>query len=103
MEIDPETQGDEHSNIRDYYTVTDKADGDREMMFISSKGYIYLLDTNMNVQFTLLLQGSGASIDVSIFNTIKMVHILIYMAFDIYYITESISDSCILQSEDERG
>ena len=37
-------------NINDYYTVTDKADGDRKLLFISSKGKLYLIDTNMNIQ-----------------------------------------------------
>ena len=39
-------------NIRVDYTVTDKADGDRKLMFISKNRRIYLIDTNMNVQFT---------------------------------------------------
>ena len=33
--------------------VTDRAEGDRKLLFVSeNKGYIYLIDTNMNVQFT---------------------------------------------------
>tara|TARA_B110000091_G_scaffold214503_1_gene268478 strand:- start:41 stop:3670 length:3630 start_codon:yes stop_codon:yes gene_type:complete len=39
-------------NIRKHYTVTDKADGDRKLMYVSGEGKIYLIDTNMNVQFT---------------------------------------------------
>ena len=39
-------------NIRKNYTVTDKADGDRKLMYINAKGLIYLIDTNMNVVFT---------------------------------------------------
>ena len=39
-------------NIRNAYTVTDKADGDRHMMFISDIGKIYLINTNMKVVFT---------------------------------------------------
>ena len=43
-------------NIRNNYTVTDKADGLRKLLFVakeeSRKGKIYLIDTNMNVQFT---------------------------------------------------
>ena len=36
-------------NIRKQYTVTEKADGERRLMFISSKGKCYFIDTNMNV------------------------------------------------------
>ena len=39
-------------NINNDYMVTEKADGERHMMFISKKGKIYLLNTNMNVLFT---------------------------------------------------
>ena len=40
------------STILEPYTVTDKADGKRKLMFINKEGKIYLIDTNMNVQFT---------------------------------------------------
>ena len=39
-------------SIRDNYTVTEKADGERKMLFINEEGKIYLIDTNMNVIFT---------------------------------------------------
>ena len=39
-------------NIRDNYTVTDKADGERKLLFISPEGKIYLINPNMDVQFT---------------------------------------------------
>ena len=34
------------------YCVTEKADGDRHLLFINRKGRIYLINTNMNVIFT---------------------------------------------------
>tara|TARA_Y100000389_G_scaffold205058_1_gene262559 strand:+ start:4089 stop:7418 length:3330 start_codon:yes stop_codon:yes gene_type:complete len=78
-------------NIRNNYTVTDKADGDRKLLLISNKGKIYLIDTNMNVQFT----GSKTQ-EADYFDTIiDGEHILLdktgkwinkYAAFDIYYI-----------------
>ena len=79
------------ANINDDYTVTDKADGDRKLLFISSKGKIYLIDTNMNIQFT------GAKTNNSdlqnsivdgehILNDKKGNFINLYAAFDIYYI-----------------
>ena len=39
-------------NINNHYTVTDKADGERKLLYISSNGRMYLIDTNMKVQFT---------------------------------------------------
>ena len=75
-------------NIRNPYTVTDKADGMRKLLYISKSGNIYLLDTNMNIQFT----GCVAS---NYFNTLidgeHVIHdkngnyINRYLAFDLYY------------------
>jgi len=39
-------------NIRKDYTVTDKADGERRLMFITHVGDIYLINTNMKLLFT---------------------------------------------------
>jgi hypothetical protein len=38
-------------NIRENYTVTDKADGERKMLFVNEEGKLYFIDMNMNVQF----------------------------------------------------
>ena len=78
-------------NIRDNYTVTDKADGDRKMLYIAENGYIYMIDTNMNIIFTGIVTR-----DDTLFNSVldgehikydkhrKFVNI--YAAFDIYFI-----------------
>jgi hypothetical protein len=43
----------EHPNtIINNYTVTDKADGERMLLFINSKGKIYMIDKNLNIIFT---------------------------------------------------
>ena len=61
----PLTQELESPNIRGEYTVTEKADGLRKLLFISGKGKIYLIDTNMRIQFT------GAKTDTkNYYNTI---------------------------------
>ena len=39
-------------NIRNNYTVTEKADGLRKLLYIDEKGTIYLIDTQLNIQFT---------------------------------------------------
>lgn len=77
-------------NIRNDYTVTDKADGERKLMMIDAIGNIYLIDTNMNVQFT-----GARTVNSELFGTvIDGEHILhdkegrfinMYAAFDIYY------------------
>lgn len=38
--------------ILENYTVTDKADGERKLLFVHENGRIYMIDTNMNVIFT---------------------------------------------------
>jgi hypothetical protein len=78
-------------NIRQHYTVTDKADGERKLLFIAPNGKIYLISTNMDVQFT-----GTVSKNKECWNTlIDGEHILydkhkkfinMYASFDIYYI-----------------
>jgi hypothetical protein len=78
-------------NIRHKYSVTEKADGERRLLFISETGKIYMIDKNMNVIFTgcktenkalfySLLDGEHVKYD-------KMHrYINLYAAFDIYYV-----------------
>ena len=78
-------------NVRNNYTVTDKADGARKLLFVSPSGRIYLIDTNMHVQFTGAQSGNE-----KLFNTLlDGEHILhdkagrfinLFAAFDAYYI-----------------
>ena len=78
-------------NIRFNYTVTEKADGQRKMLFVNRIGRLYLIDTAMNVQFT----GAVCTDDRLHYTLIDGEHILhdkfgrfinLYAAFDIYYI-----------------
>lgn len=79
----------ENFNIRKNYTVTDKADGERKLLFINKENKIYFIDTNMNVQFT----GSKLNIDAAntlldgelIIHNKKKEFINLFMAFDIYF------------------
>tara|TARA_R110002073_G_scaffold83952_1_gene199905 strand:+ start:81 stop:3572 length:3492 start_codon:yes stop_codon:yes gene_type:complete len=78
-------------NIRSNYCVTDKADGDRKLLFINSEGKIYLINTQMNIQFT----GSLCTKE-DLYNTLidgeHIIHdknklfINLFAAFDIYYV-----------------
>lgn len=81
------------NNIITNYTVTDKADGERSLLFINNKGKIYLLDKNLNVMFT-----GTCSKNKNIFNTIIDGEIIkydknkkiinLFACFDIYFINK---------------
>uniref|UniRef100_A0A6C0I0V1 mRNA (guanine-N(7))-methyltransferase n=1 Tax=viral metagenome TaxID=1070528 RepID=A0A6C0I0V1_9ZZZZ len=82
-----------HTSILENYTVTDKADGERKILFINGHGKIYLIDSNFNVEFTGLktaektvflsiLDGEHIKIDDQ-GNPIQL-----YAAFDLYYINK---------------
>jgi hypothetical protein len=94
-------------NIRSEYTVTDKADGDRKLLYIDRDGKIYLIDTNMNVQFT----GAKTSNTTLINTLLDGEHILhnknkqfinLYAAFDVYYInSKDVRTLGFIPKEDE--
>lgn len=78
-------------NIRRDYAVTDKADGERKILFINNWGFIYLLGTNMLLSFTglkttnkdnynSLLDGEYIKVD-KFGKSVSM-----FFAFDIYFI-----------------
>lgn len=91
--IQPLDEGSESSipNIRQDYTVTDKADGVRKLLFIAEGGKIYYIPTTAEIEFTGMKTENK-----SLYNTvIDGEHILRdktggyldkYAAFDIYYI-----------------
>ena len=98
-------------NIRVNYTVTDKADGERRLLYINDKGKLYMIDTNMRVVFT------GAEIN-DVDRNKKMCNSILdgeyitrdkkgnkmnlYAAFDIYYIDkDSVRDHTFLKVDDE--
>jgi len=77
-------------SIRKNYSVTDKADGLRKLLYISNTGRVYLIDPLMSVQFT------GMETEIKAFHNtlIDGEHVLhdrdgnfinLYLAFDIYY------------------
>jgi hypothetical protein len=73
------------------YCVTEKADGDRHMLFINETGKIYLINTNMSIIFT-----GAKTNEEKCFNSLLdgelILHnkrdefINIFAAFDIYYV-----------------
>jgi len=77
-------------NIRTNYTVTDKADGERRMLFIDNDGKIYLISGSMKIMFT-----GAICTDSLLSNTLidgelilhdkKEKFINYFAAFDIYF------------------
>jgi hypothetical protein len=74
------------------FCVTDKADGERKLLFIAENGKIYFINTGLKVQFTggfcnepllygLLIDGEHILYDK------KKKYINLYAAFDIYYVS----------------
>ena len=78
-------------NIRMPYTVTEKADGIRKLLFINEKGKIYLIDVNMKIQFTGIVSKNKNLVN-TILDGEHVLHdkfgafINKYLAFDVYYI-----------------
>ena len=90
--VRPLSQDSKVPNIRMNYSVTEKADGQRKLLFVAPKtGRIYLVDMNMNIQFT-----GAVSLNTKLHNTLidgeHIIHnkkgdfINLYLAFDVYYV-----------------
>lgn len=80
-------------NIRKDYTVTEKADGMRKLMYINNDGKIYLIDTNMNIQYTGAMT-KNVDLRQTIIDGEHILHnkkgefINLYAAFDVYIINK---------------
>ena len=80
-------------NIRKDFVVTDKADGDRHLLYISNKGKLYLINTNMDVMFT-----GVQTKEITTFNSLLDGELIfhdkggkfinLYAVFDIYYVNK---------------
>ena len=78
-------------SILSNFTVTDKADGERMLLFINSKGKIYLIDKNINIIFTGAFTKKknifNSLIDGEFIKHDKHNNIInLYAAFDIYFV-----------------
>ena len=77
-------------NIRKDFVVTDKADGERHLMYVSHTGKIYLITTNMDIKFTGAKTTEESCFD-TLFDGELIAHdkngkfINLYAAFDIYF------------------
>jgi hypothetical protein len=89
--IEPINENSNLPNIRKDFTVTDKADGERHLMYVSDDGRIYLINTSMNVIFTgsktLNVEAFHSLMDGElIYHNKKGQFINLYAAFDFYYL-----------------
>lgn len=85
-------EGSSHISITENYTVTEKADGMRALLYVSNKGKIYLITSNLKVLFTgsitknklcweSLLDGEF----IEYGKAPEKKRLFLYAAFDIYY------------------
>ena len=81
--VEPNEENSNIPNIRVDFVVTEKADGNRALLFISNNGKVYLINTNMNFIFT------GTIVkDKELYNTLldgEYIDNSLYAAFDAYY------------------
>ncbi len=78
-------------NVRHNYTVTDKADGVRTLLYIHESGKLYTINMNMMVKFTgIVLTNTVAKLKNTVIDGeyIQQVKsgLPLYAAFDIYYV-----------------
>ena len=75
------------------YVVTDKADGDRHLLYVNDQGRIYLINMNMNVLFTGAKSGNpkcfNSLIDgeLILHDKVDRQFINTFAAFDIYFVS----------------
>jgi len=91
--LSQDTQESGPANIRKNYTVTDKADGERKLLYIHENGNIYMIDTNMNVIFTGAKTNEKtlyhSILDGEYIQRNKNGEVIsLYAAFDIYFVNK---------------
>lgn len=93
-------------NILTDYTVTDKADGFRKLLFIDSTGKLFYITTNLQIQFCGVTVESQPNIFNSLIDGEHITHdkndkfINTYAAFDCYYLNgKSLRDAPFVKSE----
>jgi hypothetical protein len=106
--IAPADENTKLANIRKDFIVTEKADGDRHLMYVSKIGKIYLISSNMDVKFT-----GAKTLNEFCFNTLFDGELIshdkngefinLYAAFDIYFHkNKDVRQNTFLLSEQEQ-
>ncbi len=107
--IIPPNENSRLPNVIQDFVVTEKADGERHLMYVSKTGKIYLIATNMDVKFTgaitqekkcmnMLFDGELIKYDK------QGKFINLYAAFDIYFVNEKdVRHFPFLEKEEEKA
>jgi hypothetical protein len=87
----PKKEGSIFTTVLENYTVTDKADGERKLLYINDEGRLYLIDSRFNVQFTGMKTDEktiyNSLLDGELVKHNKMGDPLnLYAAFDVYFV-----------------
>lgn len=93
------------SNILTNYTVTDKADGERRLMYISETGRIYLIDTNLRIIFTgrTTSETKNTLLDGELITHDKFGNFINrFAAFDVYFINNVDKRSLIMTTTENK-
>lgn len=85
-------------NIRNNYTVTEKADGERRLLFINNTGQVYLIDTNMTLQFS-----GVTTTKKNIFNSLIDGELITHDKYGNYIHLFACFDVYFINKEDRRG
>ena len=94
-------------SIRRGYSVTDKADGERNLLVILDDGRIFLVNRNTEIKYLgASLEGAGGTIIDGEYITTgtKVQNMSLYMAFDIYFLNgEDIRDRVLMRDVSNQG
>tara|TARA_B110000967_G_scaffold4816_1_gene4767 strand:- start:3895 stop:7410 length:3516 start_codon:yes stop_codon:yes gene_type:complete len=109
LQIENIVKNNENTNIPNIcydYTVTDKADGIRCLLYVANDGKIYLIDTNMKIIFTGVETHNkdyfNSVLDGEYITKNKVGNnIHLFMAFDIYYVNEQSTREHMFYPKDE--
>jgi hypothetical protein len=109
LQIEHIVAGENSTTILENYTVTDKADGERKMLYVADGGKLYWIDSTMRVQFTgamtnekklygSLFDGEHIKYDK------KRKFINLYAVFDMYFIhRKSIRELAFVKNGQEQA
>jgi len=86
------------TTVQDGYSVTDKADGERHLLYVNSRGRIYLISQKLKVIFTGCKTSKQSLYDSLldgelILHSKSGVFINMYAAFDIFFVGQTTSKS----------
>lgn len=89
VDVLPNSTSIKTTTIRTDYVVTDKADGERRLLFINELGKVYMISTNMKVIFTGAITFEktvyNSLLDGEYLVTYNTSNSLLYAAFDVYF------------------